>query len=376
MIQKENKKVLMIWTGNNNDELGGVGYYRIVSPANKLKQLGYDVEVVAGYNLAKRFRTDTSIDEVVDVYSNILKSYDLVWMKHTDNESALAGLFGLKSQFKCKVIWDFDDDLFNVRPSQMAYDIYAPGKHKRQIVASAISFCDALTVSTEPLKKSLSKLLKEVFNIKIPIYVCPNFINIEEWNKIKYRPSNSPTIGYYGSTTHSDDLMLIKKAIYKVLEKYDRVSFEFMGTMTGQDLVEFFKDIPNDEWLKRIKLTGGTNGWKGFPDTLLSKNWDIALAPLIDDDFNKCKSNIKWMETAMKQIPCICSDIITYNDSVTKTTGILSKDNQWFNKMSKLIDNPDYRVFIGKNARKYIEEKFSSDSIIPKWEYVIKKELS
>lgn len=371
----KDKKILMIWTANNKEQLGGVGHYRIDSPGKKLQKLGYQVDIVAGYELSKNFWTNKEEDEVVNVYSNMLSKYDLIWMKHTDNESSLAALFGLKKKFNCKIVWDFDDDLFNIRPSQSAYKVYPPGSRGRALLGAAMTYCDAITVSTETLKESLSKTLKEIFNVDIPIYVCSNFINVEKWTKIKYRPSNSPTIGYYGSTTHNDDLELIKPTLYKILEKYPTVRLEFVGAMSMKDTVDFFKDIPDDELLKRVKLSGGTSGWDGFPEMLINKNWDIALAPLINDKFNECKSNIKWMETAMKQIPCVCSDIVTYNTSIGKNDGILAKDKEWFNKLSKLIENPDYRVFIGKNARKSVEDNFSAEAIIPQWEKALKSIL-
>jgi glycosyltransferase involved in cell wall biosynthesis len=68
--------------------------------------------------------------------------------------------------------------------------------------------------------------------------------------------------------------------------------------------------------------------------------------------------------------------MVTYNTSVTKNTGVLASDKQWFNKLSHLIDNPNYRVFIGKNAREYVIKNFSSDAIIPKWENALNHILS
>jgi hypothetical protein len=50
----ENKpRVLMIWTGNNNQALGGVGQYRIVAPGEKLKELGYDITIENGQTIDK-----------------------------------------------------------------------------------------------------------------------------------------------------------------------------------------------------------------------------------------------------------------------------------------------------------------------------------
>jgi glycosyltransferase involved in cell wall biosynthesis len=372
---KTNKKVLMIWTANNKSELGGVGYYRITSPAKKLKELGYDIDVVAGFDLTERFRRDEKVPEIIDVYSNVLEQYDLIWMKHTDNKDAIAAIFSMKDKFNCKVVWDFDDDLFNLRENHPGYKEMGNGTDCRAYIGSAITFCDALTVSTEYLKKSLTKFLKDVYGIKKDIYVCPNFVNIEEWSAIKYRPSNSPVIGYYGSTTHNDDFDLIKPVLYDILAKYPNVRFETIGMFTENGVIEMFRDCPDVELLKRVCLKGGTNGWAGFPDMLLRQNWDISIAPLIDDEFNRAKSNIKWMESSMKSIPTVCSDVQPYTESVTKETGFLCKEKDWFKTLCKLIEKPDLRVKIGKQARQHIIDNWNADVKIKDWKKALDKLL-
>jgi glycosyltransferase involved in cell wall biosynthesis len=363
-------KVLMIWTQNTNETVGGVGQYRIVSPGRKLKELGYDVEIIPGSSIAEKFG-----ETIEEAYPKMMQSYDLIWMKHTDNMQSIGALFALRQQYPCKIVWDFDDDLFNVRPSQkIAYEQYGPGQEKRDIVATAISFCDALTVSTEHLKKQLGGMIKEMFDVNIPIFVCPNFLNIEEWNYIKYRPSNSPVIGYYGSTTHADDLELVKPAIYKILKKYPTVNFNVIGMATSKEILETFADCPDVELLKRVHLAGGTKGWAGFPDLVLRQNWDIAIAPLIDDKFNRSKSHIKWMECAMKSIPVVASNVYPYREKIFGTkaiedgkTGFLVNDKDWVKTLSKLIENPDLRVKVGEVARETVIKDWNADKQIKHW---------
>jgi len=150
--------------------------------------------------------------------------------------------------------------------------------------------CDVLTVSTEPLKLSLQKLLKDVYGIvDKPIFVCPNFINPEEWNSVKYYPSNQPVIGYYGSTTHNEDLAMVMPSIIKVLEKYPLASFELIGACHQKDVIELMRPWAGKEVLDRIRTAGGLKGWEGFPELLLRQNWDISIAPLTEDGFNRCK---------------------------------------------------------------------------------------
>jgi glycosyltransferase involved in cell wall biosynthesis len=375
MKSKTNPKVLMIWTGNNNQLLGGVGHYRIVSPGNKLKELGYDITIQNGQTMDKDFRTNLEEEECVDVYRNMHLQYDIVWMKHSDNTAALSAIFGFKERYNTKIVWDFDDDLFAVKPGQPAWENYHPGNKNRAVVAAAISMCDALTVSTEPLKLSLQKLLKDVYNIvDKPIFVCPNFINPEEWNNVKYYPSNHPVIGYYGSTTHNEDLQMVMPSIIKVLEKYPLASFELIGACHQKDVIELMRPWAGKEVLDRIRTAGGLKGWEGFPELLLRQNWDISIAPLTDDTFNRAKSHIKWMESSMKSIPVVASDVYPYTTPIHKTpviehkkTGLISSDKDWFKHLSELIEFPELRVKLGKNAREAVLKNWSADKQIKHW---------
>lgn len=372
----KNKRIIMIWTGNNNQELGGVGHYRVVAPGEKLKELGYDITIENGQTIDKTYRTDEKVEECVDVYSRIHSMFDIIWMKHTDNTAALAAIFGFKEKYGTKIVWDFDDDLFNVKPSQPAWENYHPGNKNRAVVGAAISMCDALTVSTEPLKKSLTKLLKDVYGISgKPIYVCPNFINPEDWNDVKYYPKNQVTIGYYGSTTHNEDLEMVLPSLIKVMEKYPLTKFQIIGSCRQDDIIKLLSPWAGKEVLNRISYAGGTKGWNGFPEMLLRQNWDISIAPLTDDKFNVAKSHIKWMESSMKSIPVVASDVYPYVEPILGTpvvqdtkTGLIAKDDEWVKKLSELIESPELRRKLGSQAKEFVLNSWTVDKQIKHWQ--------
>ncbi len=369
-------KILMIWTGNSNEELGGVGKYRVVAPARWLKKLGYDIDVVSGFEISKKFREGVYENELMDVYMSIMRKYDIIWMKHTDNEAAISALFAFKEKFGKKIIWDFDDDLFSVRESQPAWEQYKPGSRKRAVIGACLSLCDAITVSTEPLKESLSQLLKEVYKVDKQIFVCPNFLELDDWRKVTYKPKQDPVIGYYGSLTHNDDLESIVPAIEEVLTKYPKVRFNILGAVHPEDMLKLFKNTKNREILKRIGYGGGTPGWNGFPKLLLKQNWDISVAPLIDDKFNRAKSHIKWMESSMKGIPTVVSNVYPYVQPFNGTpvvidgvTGFVCGD--WVATLSKLIEDKELRKEVGENARLAVRTNWSAEKIIPYWQKAI-----
>jgi hypothetical protein len=43
------------------------------------------------------------------------------------------------------------------------------------------------------------------------------------------------------------------------------------------------------------------------------RKMDLLIAPLVDNPFNRCKSNIKWLEFSALGIPMAGQNICTYN---------------------------------------------------------------
>ena len=121
----------------------------------------------------------------------------------------------------------------------------------------------------------------------------------------------------------------------------------------------------------------GTNGYKEFPEFLASLGMDILIAPLIDDEFNRSKSNIKWMEGAMCEVPMVCSDVEPYSRSITHgKDGFLAKTTkEWITYLEYLIGSPQLREKIGKEARKTVLREYSTEKHLHKYTDLF-KELS
>ena len=275
------------WAYRPDKKYGGVGYYRIVKPA---QALGCDFY---GEDL-KSFGSNTQ-----EIWQAIFEKYDTVVIKQSDAEVPTGMMLFFAEHYGKKVIFDFDDNVFEVRPDQDAYRYYAPGCHKRAIVSSAMSLCHGMIVSTEPLKEYFSAYLKKVYNIDMPIYVCPNVIDAKDWPKPEKTRRN--VIGYAGSVTHNSDLKMIVPSLEKLMKANPTWEFEILGGVKSTDVSDVFRGMSQDV-LERISLKGGTLSWNGYPELLASQGWNVGLAPLIDDEFNRGKSHIKWMEYALSGI--------------------------------------------------------------------------
>ena len=94
-------------------------------------------------------------------------------------------------------------------------------------------------------------------------------------------------------------------------------------------------------------------------------DWDLGLIPLIDDDFNRYKSNIKFLEYAVLGLPIIVSEHEVYDDLAKNNINcLIVGDNYctWSQAIALMIENPMLRANLAKQAFRDVSESFLSSS--------------
>ena len=79
---------------------------------------------------------------------------------------------------------------------------------------------------------------------------------------------------------------------------------------------------------------------------------DIFIAPLVDNEFNRAKSHLKYLEYGAMQVPGIFANLEPYSAVVSDgMNGFLAAtQDEWYEKISRLIEDSDLRKKIGKAA--------------------------
>ena len=100
---------------------------------------------------------------------------------------------------------------------------------------------------------------------------------------------------------------------------------------------------------------------------------DVLLVPLLDNDFNKCKSQLKVIESAFANVAIIASDFGPYQidlknaiqkgGEIDKTGNALLVDPKknhklWSKYITMLANNPDLVKMLQKNLHDSIVEKY------------------
>lgn len=248
-----------------------------------------------------------------------------------------------------KVVYEADDIIIGVGGKERS-KLTVMTKEQEAETIESIGLADLVTVTTPVLAEHYSQYNK---NVK----VLPNYLDFRWWGeppKTK-RYGETIRIGWAGSYSHHEDLQMIAPIMERIIKEYPFVKFVYCGhggmsTELGTSLnfgPDLFANIPPErrEFYPGVE----TDFWPAKAKTLA---FDIAIAPLINDEFNAGKSNIKYMEYSGNFIPGVYSDTNVYKDTVKHgVTGFLAgNEEEWFTYLSKLILDAELRKEIGKQA--------------------------
>jgi len=106
-----------------------------------------------------------------------------------------------------------------------------------------------------------------------------------------------------------------------------------------------------------------------------STGFDIGLAPMLDDDFHRSKTNTKFREYGACGIAGIYSNVALYASFVKDgETGLLAENRPeaWYHAMVRLVNDPELRARIGGSARREIQHLYSQERFQAVWWQQIK----
>lgn len=275
-----------------------------------------------------------------------MKGFDVVVVQRQITPENQRAMQMLRADGK-KIVYDTDDNLW-------ALPSYNPAKKAFESMQEGFDLCikeaHVVTVSTQGLATALKN---RVPNLKAQVLVTPNSLDFDIYRSAPLNRNDGKIIvGWGGSNTHSGDLDEACKALTNCLQKFPVMELQFIGMipdrMIGLERVSFRPWIPVGEWANRFA----------------SFAWDIALAPLQDNRFNRSKSNLKMLEAAAMRIPCLASDVQPYREFCSlggqELEWLLCRfDQDWEKKLTRLISDPLYRNHLGdlmfQTAKKYYD---------------------
>jgi glycosyltransferase involved in cell wall biosynthesis len=107
---------------------------------------------------------------------------------------------------------------------------------------------------------------------------------------------------------------------------------------------------------------------------MASYKFDIGLAPLEDNNFNRGKSNLRWLEYSALKIPTIASPLPDFKRVITGKNGLLANDlDDWKMHLRALLDNEGLRRQMGREAYKSVRDQFNVTKTANLYRHILKE---
>lgn len=271
----------------------GSGQYRVIQPLEALKSGGH----VEGVLYA------TLLDPVEQARIDP----DVVILQRRVSEDDLHSIQRMGRYTSALKIYELDDYLPNL-PAKSAHREHMPRDVLRSL-RKALGLVDRFVVSTPAMAEAFAGLHPD-------IRIAANRLPVNWWKQlplVRRDGGPRPRVGWAGGLGHTGDLEMIADVVSELAQEVDWVFFGMCPDRLRPYIAEFHPGVD-------IAL---------YPRALAGLQLDLAVAPLEDNRFNACKSNLRLLEYGACAIPVVCSDVGPYQDPALPVTRVRNRHREW-----------------------------------------------
>jgi glycosyltransferase involved in cell wall biosynthesis len=271
----------------------GCGHYRVMQPFNALREAG----IVDG-------ALSVGLMHVVD-----LERYnpDAVVLQRQIGEERLEAMRRMKAFSKAFKVYELDDYLPNL-PTKSIHRQHMPKDIVRSL-RRGLSYVDRFVVSTDVMAEAFADFHSDIRIVK-------NHLDPRWWRGMPTsarRTSMKPRVGWAGGSSHTGDLDLVADVIKELANEVEWVFFGMCPDKLKPYIHEYHEGVAIERYARK----------------LASLDLDLAIAPVEQNLFNECKSNLRLLEYGACGFPVVCSDVRCYEDGQLPVTRVKNRFRDW-----------------------------------------------
>lgn len=318
--------------------------------------------------------------EAANKLNEDLEWADVLFVPRLSEPKFIAVLKEFKKMGK-KVVSEWDDNFMQVNPLTHQYSYFGLEEHSEIVNGEKIEvWKDGKNIDLKTNRENM-KLLQEGLSISDMVLttgediaqafkpfnpnirICPNSVDINFWNKLPLQLHKGVRMGWFGGDTHYHDWLMIAPVLKPFMDANPQVTLVIMGgkydgTLKGIDPARIehhsFVDI------------------NAYPYKAAILDLDFAVIPLVDSEFNRCKSSIKWLEMGALEVPSVTSYVRPYAQmmDLVQDNGMFVEGNTldgWYEAMTRMAHEPLLRLKMGKAARKTVEQFYDANKTWEIW---------
>jgi glycosyltransferase involved in cell wall biosynthesis len=297
---------------------------------------------------------------------------DIVVFQRPSEWQKVAVLPLLKKAGK-KIVFDNDDTY----KENAGIPTKVRGKNHKKILKNINKNLDTFIKNADLVTTTTEFLADEYRKLNPKVIVLPNCVDPDDWEEPLKNETDKVRIGLVGSVLVNQEYKPIIPLLREI-DKRDDTQLVILGLP---------KDYPKDSPVKKA-YNVEIDFWRRFKnidwqqwvphrehnDKLNELRLDMMLIPRNDSYFNRCKSNIKFLEASMLEIPVIAQGFsdgkspYQVNPQDKEHMLIAEKKSDWKKWVDYLIKNPDIRKDMGKRAKQYVIENYNIQNKYELWE--------
>jgi tetratricopeptide (TPR) repeat protein len=210
-----------------------------------------------------------------------------------------------------------------------------------EVIDTLLRRCSALQMPSKALANRFGQMNRSHA-------VFPNCVTTTQTPKPR---SGRFVVGWGGSARHYADVAYVAPALIEWCRRHDNVLVAIMGSRRILGLFAGDGKLSAEQlW---YKPPGSLDSYLDFLSTL-----DVGIAPLLPNEFNACRSDVKYLEYASRRVVPLCSKFGPYLDlGGDERIVLFETTEQLMTHLEFLYKNPQQRKRIVDNAQTWVQEK-------------------
>ena len=312
----------------------------VILARNELPQC-YHYRVEQKLELLRQIGVPALVADPRDMRASMsaLQSAAILIVYRRPRDRDLSTLISEARRLRIPVVFESDDAVFDVallrtNPNVEELPSILRWRLARGVrgYARALSEAEHALASTESLRLSMAR--------RVPgsAFLVENGIDAQmrRFEREPVPDQERVRIGYgSGSMAHDADLGVAAPMLARVLARFPQVGLVLMGPVRPPEVLREFDG--------RIEI----HPLLPYPRYLeVLQGIDIAIAPLVPAPFNQYKSHVKYLEAGLTGSAFVGSPTVYERYVEHGRTGLLAREDEWFDALRQLIESPDRRMKI------------------------------
>lgn len=269
-------------------------------------------------------------------------------------------------RLRLPVLYDLDDPLFSVS----AYGTYqnmevVPAAQRRHFLREAPRYLDVMNASDLITVSTPAMIEHTKLYTARPVLLRRNFADQDTLR--------------VGATLSSQNKGCVRARTFRVGFSSGSIGHEVDFATISEDLVDFLQASQERELVvlghfdrgllpkslrSRVEAHPFTN-YDEYLETLSSL--DVSLMPLVNDQFNRCKSAVRIIDSAAVSVPSVVGTVSDMAHQVIDgVTGRVIEDGEsWREALEQLEGDRKFCRSLGEHARKKLETDWTARGTFP-----------